>query len=550
MASTPQSTSPVNEIDTQIADWKALHELGQTLLQPGPLDEKLQEALQAVCNSHQTTRGVISLYVPKNGTLDVRASTGMPKEALIGINRIAPGSGVCGRAFSRGERFIVEQFDSEECLIEFQPWAKEFSIHASYSTPFFNSSHTAVGVLSFYFDHPHRPTERELLLADLCAGTIGLFLERARSEEVVVYSEARYRALTQTLSAVIWSWTPDISNFSDVHGWETFTGQSPVEQNGCGWLNAVHPEDREQIRLGWEAARASIRPYEFHYQLLNRDGRYRHVRAVAAPVLDKSGMVVEWIGSCEDVTAIRDAQDTLIATNRRKDEFMAILSHELRNPLSVTKTAASLLQRRETGTPRTEHLGQVIARQVGHMSRLVEDLVDVSRIAQGLVILRAVEVNMINVVNAAIEQITPMVDAKHHSLTFHIPVQACLVNGDKTRLVQVVANLLSNAARYTPDHGSIVVDLRSSGEEICLTVKDNGIGIDTENLSTLFDLYMQAERSNDRTNGGLGLGLALVKNLIELHDGSVSVTSDGKHMGSSFSVTLPSASASNQASLV
>lgn len=534
-----QKAETAHPIDAKVADWIALHALAQMLLQPGPLDQKLEEALKAVCGFHQTTRSVISLYDPQSQTLGVRASVGMPMAALVGLNGVAPGNGACGRAFASGERFVVEQFDSVECLAEYQPWAKEFSIEAVYSTPFFDSSHAVIGVLSFYFDHPHCPTDREMLLADLCAGTIGLFIERARGEELVAFSEARYRALTETLSAIVWRWAPDADGFSDVRGWESFTGQPPAEHTRSGWMNVVHPEDRERVHAVLTAAYASVAPCECYYRLLNRNGNYHHVRAVAAPVIDTNGKVVEWIGSCEDVTAIRDAQDNLITTNRRKDEFLAILSHELRNPLSATKTAASLLQMPEIGTPRTEHLGQVIARQVGHMSRLVEDLVDVSRIAQGLVVLHPVEVDMIEVVNTAVEQVKPMVDAKHHLLIFQSPGQPCLVNGDKTRLVQVVANLLSNAARYTPDHGSIVLELYSSAGTASLTVKDNGVGIDPTSLSTLFDLYMQAERSSDRANGGLGLGLALVKSMIELHGGTVSAASDGKNMGSSFVINLP-----------
>ncbi len=183
-----QKVEALNPIHAHVEDWKALHALAHTLVQPGPLDQKLHEALEAVCGFHQTTRSVISLYDPQSQTLGVRASIGMPAKALIGLNGVAPGNGACGRAFASAERFVVEQFDSIECLAEYQPWAKEFSIEAVYSTPFFDSSHAVIGVLSFYFDSPHRPTDREMLLADLCAGTIGLFIERSQGEEKVAFS--------------------------------------------------------------------------------------------------------------------------------------------------------------------------------------------------------------------------------------------------------------------------------------------------------------------------------------------------------------------------
>ncbi|GAC1428363.1 MAG: hypothetical protein NVSMB6_28230 [Burkholderiaceae bacterium] len=539
MSSLTRKDIPIVPVaDHQAADWKALHELSKTLLIRGPLEQKLQDALVTVCGFHQTERSVISLYDPQTGTLGVRASVGMDPRALVGLNGVVPGSGACGRAFLSRERFVVEQFDQESCLTEYQPWASEFSIGAVYSTPFFDSAHAVMGVLSLYFHKPHRPTEREMQLSDLCAGTIALFLDRARSEEAVVYSEARYRVLTQTLSAIVWSYQPLASGFSDVRGWETFTGQSATEYAGNGWLDAVHPEDRERVGGAWAGAMESNKTYECFYRLLREDGKYRQVRAIATPVHDAAGVTKEWIGSCEDITAVREAQDHLTATNRRKDEFLAVLSHELRNPLSATKTAAALLDRPEIGTPRTAHIGQVINRQVGHMSRLVEDLVDVSRIAQGLVKLNVDRVDLVDVVKAAIEQVMPMINAKHHALDLQMP-ESCSVNGDKTRLVQVVVNLLSNAARYTPDNGQILVHVHTTEDAVNLTVNDNGIGIEPHILPALFDLYVQAERSSDRANGGLGLGLALVKSLVELHGGTVVVSSDGRDLGSSFRIQLP-----------
>lgn len=534
------------EVDDQVADWKALHELSQTLLRRGPLDQKLQDALRTVCSFHQTQSSVISLYDPQTGTLGVRASVGMDAGALVGLNGIAPGDGACGRAFSSQARFVVEQFDRESCLADFRPWAEEFSIRAVYSTPFFDSAHAVFGVLSLYFDKPHRPTEREMQLSDLCAGTIALFLDRARSEEAVAYSETRYRVLTQTLSAIVWRYEPLGSGFVDVHGWEAFTGRSPVKYTEKGWLEAVHPDDRERVIAAWVAASRLGHSYECFYRLRHRDGGYRHIRAVAAPVYDASGATKEWIGSCEDVTAVQEAQEHLTTSNRRKDEFLAILSHELRNPLSATKTAATLLERPEIGTPRTVHIGQVISRQVGHMSRLVEDLVDVSRIAQGLVVLDMQKLDLADVVKSAVEQVMPMIDAKHHLLDLKMPREPCIVEGDQTRLVQVVVNLLGNAARYTPDNGQIMVYVQVVDDACCLTVTDNGIGIEADSLPAVFDLYVQAERSSDRAKGGLGLGLALVKSLVELHGGTVSVNSDGRDLGSSFSIRLPLRSPARQ----
>lgn len=534
-----KATPEISQNEDLVADWQALHELSKALLKPGYLEQKLQDALAIVCSFHKTGRSVISLFDAQTGKLDVRASTGMEALALVGLNGIAPGSGACGLAYSSQKRVVVAEFMKDPCLAAYQPWAKEFSVRAVYSTPFFDSSQTVMGVLSLYFATPHQPTEREMQLSDACAGTIALFLDRARVEEMVAFSEARYRILAQTLSAIVWRYEPLAACFSDVHGWETFTGQSLTKYTEQLWLDAVHPDDRECVVTAWAAAQQTGASYKCSHRLRYHDGTYRQIRTVATPVTNGSGQIREWIGGCEDLNEMHEAKESLRVANRRKDEFLAVLSHELRNPLSATKMAASLLARPETGTPRTVHIGQVISRQVGHMSRLVEDLVDVSRIAQGLVVLQAEQVDLIDIVKAAVEQVMPMIDAKHHQLKLQMSDGPYTVKGDRTRLIQVAVNLLSNAARYTPDNGQITVSLRLLEGNCCLIVTDNGIGIDSNNLLALFDLYVQAERSSERTNGGLGLGLALVKNLIELHGGAVSAASDGKHLGSSFTVRLP-----------
>jgi signal transduction histidine kinase len=228
----------------------------------------------------------------------------------------------------------------------------------------------------------------------------------------------------------------------------------------------------------------------------------------------------------------------LEGADRRKDEFLAILSHELRGPLSATGMAAQMLDLPPVTEARAGQLGQVISRQVNHMARLVEDLLDVSRVSRGLVVLDKVPVNLCSVVRDAVEQVGQLVQSKSHELEVSLPADPCWISGDRTRLVQVVANLLGNAARYTPKGGLIAVSLIAGERTVQLTVKDNGIGLGPELLPYLFDLYVQAERSSSREKGGLGLGLALVKSLVEGHGGEVSATSDGEGMGSVFTVSL------------
>lgn len=223
----------------------------------------------------------------------------------------------------------------------------------------------------------------------------------------------------------------------------------------------------------------------------------------------------------------------------RKDEFLAILAHELRNPLAAASLAADVLEATPVPEERVIQLGQIISRQVDHMSRLVEDLLDVSRVTRGLVTIDRKAVDLRTVAQTAAEQLRPLIKSKSHRFVMSLPDQACFVSGDATRLVQVATNLIGNAARYTPDGGDLSLSVSTVGNTVQMQVMDNGLGIEPSLMPRLFDLYVQAERSTDSKSGGLGIGLTLVKSIIDLHDGTVTASSPGKNMGSAFVVSLP-----------
>jgi len=235
--------------------------------------------------------------------------------------------------------------------------------------------------------------------------------------------------------------------------------------------------------------------------------------------------------------------EQLLSADRRKDEFLAVLSHELRGPLSAVSMAAGMLTQGACDSARAAHLGQLIARQTAQMSRIVEDLLDVSRIVRNEVAIEQRELDLRAVVHAAVEQVAPAAAQRKHALEVCLPPAPVAIAGDRTRLIQVLANLLGNAIRYTPEGGSIVVTLADDPAlpQVQLSVSDNGIGISAELLPKLFDLFTQARRSTDSRNSGLGLGLALVKTLVDAHGGSVTASSPGAGQGSRFDVTLPRA---------
>jgi len=262
----------------------------------------------------------------------------------------------------------------------------------------------------------------------------------------------------------------------------------------------------------------------------------------------------ELAGSSETITLARSInrmldglqrqQERLEREHQRKDEFLAMLAHELRNPLAPISSAAQLLRVLFADVPRIKDVSGVISRQVAHMTHLVDDLLDVSRVTRGLVTINQTTVELGAVLREAAEQIKPVIDARKHSLTLEIAPEALPVCGDRTRLVQVAANLLNNAAKYTPDGGVLHVSLAQDGAMAVLRISDNGIGIGADLLPVVFDLFTQAERTPDRAQGGLGLGLALVKKLVELHGGAVAVSSAGQGQGSTFTVRLPLLAAS------
>ena len=225
------------------------------------------------------------------------------------------------------------------------------------------------------------------------------------------------------------------------------------------------------------------------------------------------------------------------SANRAKDEFLAMLGHELRNPLSPILTALQLMKLR--GEPGSERERTVIERQVNHLTRLVDDLLDVSRIARGRVELKTEIVEIAEVVAKAIEMASPLLEQRNHTLKMDVPRRGLRVDGDPTRLGQVISNLLTNAAKYTPPNGVVTVRAEQVDDEVVLSVRDTGIGISPDVLPRIFELFVQERQALDRSQGGLGIGLTIVRSLVERHGGSVSARSDGRGKGSEFIIRLP-----------
>jgi CheY-like chemotaxis protein len=264
-----------------------------------------------------------------------------------------------------------------------------------------------------------------------------------------------------------------------------------------------------------------------------------HWLAFSGTVYAEHGQPRRMAGIVYDIGERKRIEDQLRLEGHRKDEFLAMLAHELRNPLAPIGAAADLLSLGRLDPSQVSRTSAIIGRQVGHMSSLIDDLLDVSRVTRGLVTLASEPVDVAAIVADAAEQVRPLVAARGHALTLDTVPAGTRVAGDRKRLVQVLANLLNNAAKYTPDAGRIALRVELEAAQVVLCVIDNGIGMTPEVQDGAFDLFTQAERTPDRAQGGLGIGLALVKSLVELHRGSVDLHSDGPGLGSRVTVRLP-----------
>src|SRR6185312_2605892 len=272
---------------------------------------------------------------------------------------------------------------------------------------------------------------------------------------------------------------------------------------------------------------------------VRKDGSRFWANVVITPLYDHEGRLRGFAKVTRDMSD-RKRVEALEEAGQQTRDFLAMLAHELRNPLAPLRNAVSVLRNRATGDHMLEASRDMIARQVDHLARLVDDLLDVSRITTGKIGLQRERVDAAAIVSGAVESWRSMIDAKSQALELDFPREAIWINADPTRLSQVVQNLVNNAVKYTPVGGRIEVGLHREGESAVIRVEDNGIGIAPAFLPKVFDLFVQANSALARTEGGLGLGLALVRQIVEMHGGSVEAASEGEGRGARFTVRLPS----------
>jgi PAS domain S-box-containing protein len=367
-------------------------------------------------------------------------------------------------------------------------------------------------------------------------GSVVDITERKAQEEALRQSEKLYRAIGEALDYGIWICDADGRNRYVSESFLRLVGLSQDECSLYGWVGSLHPDEAKETFTAWRECVRTGGIWNQTRRFKGIDGEYHSILSRALPVRDEQGQIICWAGINLDVS--REAA-ALREADRRKDDFLALLSHELRNPLAPIRSALELLKlQTPTSPPQARSIG-VIDRQLGNLIRLVDDLLDLSRITSGKLELRLETVALQDVIATALDAARPQLDAAEHTLALELPTMPILLHADRVRMVQMLVNLLNNSAKYTPRQGRIKVCAEVSGAELNIRVQDNGVGIAAEAMQTIFNRYAQLDVSRARAGGGLGIGLALVKALAEMHTGHVSAQSQGEGKGSTFTITLP-----------
>jgi len=409
--------------------------------------------------------------------------------------------------------------------------------------------------------------------------------QRKQAEAALRQSELYFRTLADAMPQIFWTAQPD--GWLDYHNqrWFEYTGMTGEQTQGWGWKSVLHPDDVQRCVDIWSESVRTGKPYQIEYRFRRAsDGQYRWFLGRAFPLRDEQGEIIRWFGSGTDIhdqkTALEERDQALKrervarkeaeGANRLKDEFLAVLSHELRSPLNPIIGWIKLLQNRQLDAHLTHKALQTIERNAKLLMRLIEDLLDISRIIRGKMSLQVEPVDLVQIIEAALETVHLAAEANSIPIQTSLSPDVGLVAGDASRLQQIVWNLLSNAVKFTPPGGRVEVRLSRSSqlkvarteldtelldkdgetptlqEEALIIVSDNGKGIKPEFLPHVFDYFRQADSSITRSVGGLGLGLAIVYHLVELHGGTVKAESPGEGQGATFTVTLPLLNNQNQ----
>jgi len=516
-------------LSTELARIRSPQELVCTAM--ARLRERLGGSRAALVELDEASHQAIVLR--ESGGEDTPAGTGNIEIASLSLQPLAELCAEC----RRGAAIIVNDARADARVARlYGGWYGLHSVGAILCVPLVDDG-KVVALLSMVTAVPRVWTESDVNLTRSVADIVWPALEKARAERRVTVSEERLRLAHAVAQIGTWDWDPETRKMyfsaecGEILGLE---GDGVLAHQA--WQANVDAQQLTAV-LGMLEECATCGSCEMEY-------RYRHPRRGQCWIYSKAGLVEHAghrhvVGIVLDVTVRRQAEEALKEVNQRKDEFLAMLAHELRNPLAPIRNAAQLLNVHAPGRPEIEWARAVIERQTKHLVRLVDDLLDVSRMVRGQITLQKRRVDLAETVQAAVETSRPLIRLRKHHLTVQLPQEPIRLDADLTRIAQVLSNLLNNAAKYTDDGGQIRLEAEPDGEFVAVRVRDTGLGIASGLLPHVFDLFTQADRTLDRAEGGLGIGLTLVKRLVEMHGGRVEARSEGLGRGAEFIVWLP-----------
>ena len=371
-----------------------------------------------------------------------------------------------------------------------------------------------------------------------CIGTYVDITERKENEAALRESESRFRQLADSIPQLAWMAKPDGWIFWYNRRWHDYTGTTPEQMEGWGWQSVHDPKELPRIVENWKAALANEQPWQDTFPLRRRDGTFRIHLSRANPLRDAHGRVTLWFGTNTDITELAQAQEAAQAANRAKDQFIAVLSHELRTPLTPVLATILELNARTDLTPSLKESIELIRRNVELEARLIDDLLDITRISKGKLAMDRQVVEVDEVLRDALRICQNDLARKQLKVALEFAAPEHRVEGDGARLLQTFWNLLQNAVKFTPPGGEITLRTHGNADTVTVEIVDNGIGIEGDALQRIFEPFGQGDETISRRFGGLGLGLALSRALIEAHGGHVRAHSAGRDQGSTFIVEL------------
>lgn len=359
-----------------------------------------------------------------------------------------------------------------------------------------------------------------------------------RAEDALRRSERIYRAIGESIDYGIWICAADGRNTYASQSFLDLVGITQAQCSEFGWGDVLHPDDADATIAAWKECVRTGSHWEREHRFRGVDGQWHSVLARGVPIRDASGQIECWAGINLDIQALKNAERELRERDRRKSEFIAVLAHELRNPLAPMQSAVELLEADRSETSVDEAL-RVMRRQVRHMTRLVDDLLEANRMDRGTIELRRERVRLRDAIDAAVDSVRGHLRDKGHQLTVELPEAPVALYADPVRVTQAVANVLDNAAKYTPPGGHVSLFAGREGGDVVIRVKDDGVGVVPDQLDAMFDMFTQLDVGEGQARAGLGIGLSLVRSVAELHGGAVVARSEGLGRGLELELRFP-----------